>query len=217
MGHSPGRHTNRAAGCSRGVVWAHRGDNGVGTRWAKRHKGAQGRLSEKVRDMYVQQLHLLQSYIQYMNIPWRILEGSWETEGGDHTGTTFACPRSVQCGGWGPYPSSHDNVGIQNPTVHHPCRNSSRWKDLGSWLANLGCHSSWHFVAVLKLWLSDSRKEKKNDKKGQVEASWTNTTLLKSFKECSDYRPLQHCQLHGLKPRSSTEPAVKDCSSSPWH
>lgn len=25
-----------------------------------------------------------------MNIPWRILEGSWETEGGDHTGTTFA-------------------------------------------------------------------------------------------------------------------------------
>lgn len=35
------------------------GDKGVGTRWARRHKGAQGRLSEKVRDMYVQQLHLL--------------------------------------------------------------------------------------------------------------------------------------------------------------
>ena len=42
------------------------GDKGVGTRWARRHKGAQGRLSEKARDMYVKQLHLLQSYNIYV-------------------------------------------------------------------------------------------------------------------------------------------------------
>lgn len=140
------------------------GDKGVGTRWAKRHKGAQGRLSEKVRDMYVQQLHLLRSY-RYIYI-WIYPEGSLKVLGGLRVGTTpdplhGQMPSKCTVCGWGPYPSSHDNVGIQNPTVHHPCRNSSRWKDLGSWLANLGCHYSWHFVAVLKLWLSDSREEKK--------------------------------------------------------